>query len=115
MALSEEIKKYNISYFGGGNNTAAHPYRAIIKLRRGDGTLIGAAYFHRSEASMPDHDEKNDKDHYICHYRDTDYANVLDLLRNEKPVFFEFLRGNFPMGNIATDAEPVGEGESRFQ
>ena len=111
MALSEEIKKYDVSYYGGGNNTAAHPYRAIIKLRRGDDTLIGAAYFHRSDDTMPDHDEKNDKDHYLCHYREADYARVMDLLRNEKPIYFEFFRGEFPMCNIATGNEPVGEGE----
>ena len=40
-----------------------------------------------------------------------DYPQVLDLLRNEKPIYVEF-EGN--IGNIAsirTSAEPVGEGE----
>ena len=59
MALSEEIKKYEISYYGGGHRTKDIPYRASIKLRRGDGTLIGVAHFHRDSSTMPDHDQIN--------------------------------------------------------
>lgn len=111
MALSEEIKIYEINYFGGGMNVANHPYKATIKLRRVDNTLIGTAFFHRSKDTMPDHDEKNAREHYLCHFHESDYASVTDILRNEKPVFFEFLPGRYPMCNIATGAEPVGDGE----
>lgn len=114
MALSEEIKSYEINYFAGGANAATHPYRAAVKLRRPDGTLIGVAYFHRSEATMPDHDQKNSHGHYELHYHSRDYANVIDVLRNEKPIYFEMFEGRYPMGNIATGAEPVGEGEFQF-
>ena len=111
MSMSEEIKIYEISYYGGGHGSHDYPYRAIIKLRRGDGTLIGVAHFHRDIATMPDHDEANALDQYHCHFRDLDYPNVLDILRNEKPVFYEYIAGKWNMGNIATGAEPVGEGE----
>ncbi len=107
---SENIKEYEVNYLAGGKNSGGYAYRAIIKLRRNDGTLIGAAYFHRSENTMPDHDAINSHDHLECHYRDVDYGHILDILRNEKPVFIEFLKG-FGIGNIATSSEPIGEGE----
>lgn len=115
MALSEEIKSYEVNYFGGGATTDVHPYRAAIKLRRADKTLIGIAYFHRAVSTMPDRDSKNNLGYYECHYHALDYPNVIDLLRNEKPIYFEMMESRIPMGNIATGAEPVGEGETMFQ
>lgn len=32
MAFSEEIKKYDVAYYGGGKNTTGYQYRAIIGL-----------------------------------------------------------------------------------
>jgi hypothetical protein len=44
-------------------------------------------------------------------YRYAQFANVLDLLRNEKPISFFFRDDN--LGSyITTSNEPVGEGES---
>jgi hypothetical protein len=40
-----------------------------------------------------------------------DYPRILDILRNEKPVFVEFEVQNGNIANIRTSAEPVGEGE----
>lgn len=115
MALSEEIKSYEVNYFAGGETSDTQHYRAAIKLRRPDKTLIAVAYFHRSATTLPKHDGKNALGYYECHYHAADYPNVVDLLRNEKPIYFEMIEGSHPMGNIATGAEPVGEGETMFQ
>ena len=41
-------------------------------------------------------------------YMDADnFARVIDILRNEKPVY-----GNSATGSVTTQAEPVGEEES---
>lgn len=106
-----EIKKYDVAYYAGGQNSAGYPYRAIIGLRdEGDG-LIGAAYFHRDARTLPVADNRKATGYISCHYLAEDYPKILDLLRNEKPVYVEFEIQLGNMGNIRTSAEPVGEGE----
>lgn len=111
MAFEEEIKQYTVSYYGGGRNAPGYEYRAIIGLRRDDGSLIGAAYFHRSPETMPDTDDQNNSGYVFCHYRWEDFPHVLDLLRNEKPVRVRYVAGGWHLASITTLMEPVGEGE----
>jgi hypothetical protein len=106
-----EIIKYDVSYYAGGKNTNDYPYRAIIGLRRADNSLIGAAYFHRDPATLPDTDQRNDAGYIYCHYLDDDFPRVLDLLRNEQPVFVRYVAGSWNIASIVTSMEPVGEGE----
>lgn len=106
-----EIKKYDVAYYAGGQNSAGYPYRAIIGLRDEDDGLIGAAYFHRDPRTLPVADNRKATGYISCHYPAADYAQVLDLLRNEKPVYVEFEIQLGNMANITTSAEPVGEGE----
>ena len=112
MAFVEEIKKYDVAYFAGGQNTPGYQYRAIIGLRRSDGSLIGGAYFHRDAATMPTTDEQTATGYVWFHYTWEDYPQVLDLLRNESPVFVRYVAGGWKIGSIATSIEPVGEGET---
>jgi hypothetical protein len=37
------------------------------------------------------------------------YANIIDILRNEKPIYFSYSI-NSKMGYVRTGKEPVGEG-----
>ena len=106
-----EIKKYDVAYYAGGKNAAGYPYRAIIGLRDDSDALIGAAYFHHNATSMPMADTQRASGYISCHYPAEDYPRVLDLLRNEKPVYVEFEVRPGNMANIRTSAEPVGEGE----
>jgi hypothetical protein len=111
MAL-KEIKNYDVAYYAGAKNLSGYPYRAIIGLRDENNALLGAAYFHHSTATMPNGDTQKPTGYISCHYLAEHYQHVLDILRNEKPVFVEFeitTAGN--VGNIRTSAEPVGEGE----
>lgn len=107
-----EIKKYDVAYYAGGRNGAGYAYRAIIGLRDENDRLIGAAYFHRVNATMPVGDALKASGYVSCHYPSADYPHVLDLLRNEKPVYVEFEAGVGNIASIRTSAEPVGEGEA---
>jgi hypothetical protein len=107
----KEIKKYDVAYYAGGKNVNGYPYRAIIGLRDENDALLGAAYFHHSAATMPNADTQKATGYVSCHYPAEHYPQVLDLLRNEKPVFVEFEARVGNVGNIRTSAEPVGEGE----
>jgi hypothetical protein len=106
-----EIKKYDVAYYAGGQNAAAYPYRAIIGLRNDSDGLIGAAYFHHNASTMPMADTRKASGYISCHYAAEDYPQILDLLRNEKPVYVEFEVRTGNIANIRTSAEPVGEGE----
>jgi len=110
MATIETIKKYDVAYFGGGNNSKNYPYRAIIGLRRDDNSLIGAAYFHRLDITLPDTDSKNSAGYIYIHYPCSDYPRIMDLLRNEDPVYVTYVAG-WEMASINTSLEPVGEEE----
>lgn len=106
-----EIKKYDVAYYAGGKNVASYPYRAIIGLRDDDNALVGAAYFHHSAETMPNTDSRKASGYISCHYLAEDYPRVIDILRNEKPVYVEFEVRAGNIANIRTNAEPVGEGE----
>ncbi len=106
-----EIEKYDVAYYAGGRNAASYPYRAIIGLRNDSGALIGAAYFHHNATTMPVADTQKASGFISCHYLASDYPQVLDLLRNERPVYVEFEMRPGNIANIRTSAEPVGEGE----
>ncbi len=111
MAFIEEIKKYSVAIYGGGKNTTGYKYRAIIGLRRDDNSLIGGAYFHRNPETMPDTDDQSSSGYVYCHYTWEDFPQVLDLLRNEKPVRVRYVAGGWEIASITTSMEPVGEGE----
>jgi hypothetical protein len=107
-----EIKKYDVAYYAGGRNAAGYPYKAIIGLRDDNDRLVGAAYFHRNPTTMPGADAHKASGYISCHYPAEEYPHVLDLLRNEKPVYVEFEAGVGNIASIRTSAEPVGEGET---
>ena len=110
MAIME-VKKYDVAYYGGGKNAAGYPYRAIIGLRDESDKLLGAAYFHHFATTMPTADTQKASGYISCHYMAADYPQVLDLLRNEKPIYVEFEVNIGNIASIRTSAEPVGEGE----
>lgn len=107
----KEIKKYDVALYAGGKNVAGYPYKAIIGLRDESDSLIGAAYFHHNPSTMPNSDTQKATGYISCHYPAEDYPRVIDILRNEKPVFVEFDVRAGNVANIRTSAEPVGEGE----
>ncbi|PYS72248.1 MAG: hypothetical protein DMF69_08140 [Acidobacteria bacterium] len=109
--LVTEIKNYDVAYYAGGRNVASYPYRAIIGLRNENNELVGAAYFHHDSSTMPVADTMKGNGYISCHYLAADYPHIIDLLRNEKPVFVEFEVKPGNIASIRTSAEPVGEGE----
>ena len=108
-----EIKKYSVSYFAGGKKPTGYGYfrRAEIQLGGDDNKWLGRATFHRSLDTIPDTDSRTDDGFIGCHYRWEDFPQVLDLLRNEEPVFLCWGELGETYAWIGTSKEPVGEGE----
>jgi len=111
QSMNREIKRYVVSYYGGGKRVAQpYTYRAIIALWDDKG-LIGALYFHANPQTLPDGDHLPDVGQPMSHYPAEDFPRIMDILRNEKPVYYQQL-SNWPsMAWITTSLEPVGEGE----
>ena len=98
MAITK-IVKYQVQY-------AANRFSPRIWFRSDDG-WIGQAVFMPNGENLPDDTEGS------LHFHQEDFHNVLDLLRNEEPVYYSFV-GSGP-GNenaIRTYREEVGEGEN---
>ena len=94
-------------------NTIGFPdIYAFIKLHWG-GQVRATLWFHRdSAASVPPNGSfsSGKVTEYYARFRQAEYRDAIDLLRNEKPVFFQWndtTSGAF----LATGSEPIGEGE----
>lgn len=98
-----EITNYHILVYGSPEGYQTN--RAQISLYGPDGKT--AAFVRFNDPGMA---FENDADDGIIrmHLPSAMFENVLDILRNEKPVYIYFAQGR---GFLSTSKEPVGEGE----
>jgi hypothetical protein len=82
--------------------------RACIYLRQ-DNTPIGQIVFYKEGHDIPDDDISENGDIYM-HLPFNMFESVLDILRHEKPIKFEY-NVLEAMAFFGTDWEPVGEEE----
>jgi hypothetical protein len=80
--------------------------RAQIVLYSGPTTLAGYVRFH--DPGMPFPADSQAGAQIIMHQPSAMFENVIDVLRNEKPIYFYFASGHAFLG---TATEPVGEAE----
>jgi hypothetical protein len=95
------IEQYEVMYASGR-------FLPRIGLKSG-GRFIGQMVFMPDGAALPD--DSADGDAVTLYYHHADFANVLDLLRNEQPMYLQFT-GPGGENGIKTTPEPVGEGEA---
>ena len=85
-------------------------YSVLINLYNKDGHIKGELRFHKEEHSPVDSFDRNN-DKIILHFPLHRYLDVIDLLRNEKPITLGF--NTFTNeGWIRSGQEPVGEEET---
>ena len=85
---------------------------AVIGLLRTDNSVFAALYFYRAGIAMRPNTVEFDSAN--ASYRLDMYEPILDLLRNEKPVFFQWMDLGGPAqtwGFVSSFSEPVGEHE----
>lgn len=102
--MTTEIKKYHVLVYGSPSGYQTN--RSQISLY--DSSDKVAAYVRFND---PDMNFENDSDSggaIRMHLPSTMFQSVLDILRNEKPVYIYFAQGR---GFLSTSKEPVGEGE----
>jgi len=97
------VTQYHVLFYGspdGYQNT-----RAQISLFDGSKTV---AYVRFHDAGMPFPNDSQSTASIIMHLPTAMFENVLDVLRNEKPINCYFAAGRAFLG---TSSEAVGEGE----
>jgi len=113
MNVSKEIKRYIVHYLAGGKNVSSRdPRRAFINLLGEDGKSVGFLNFYRNPESMPDKDRYDPTFGAQLYYSWQDFPQVIDLLRNEKPIYLRYFETSIA-GDllVGVEPEPVGEGE----
>jgi hypothetical protein len=117
-AFQEQVESYELYYFAGGRRRDLE-WSGWIRAGISVATVGGAdvhVYFWPEPRDMPDFDEWDDSSRMIsCNLSSADYPRVVDLLRNESPVYVAFvLDGDDETKGttvFCTGPEDVGEGE----
>lgn len=108
-----KIEQYRVYYFGGGSGSDTDG-RAGIRLIGEDDTTIAWLKFWKDSSAMPASDEELADGVVRAHYPQGQLRNVLDLLRNESPLFLDYGEFERDVAVISTHKEPVGEAERRL-
>lgn len=79
--FTADIDEYNVTY-------SSNTFRPRIGLKS-KGNYVAQLTFHHGSDPLPEDGEKNGE--YQLHYRLEDFANMINLLRNEAPAQFVFV------------------------
>ena len=108
--LLVDVSNYVVFAYGGPDGNSGRDAAISLGIPVGFATL----YFYPEGATLPPNRKEihapSGTPLYTVNYRYSQMANVLDLLRNEKPIKFSFDDGSLG-AYITTSQEPVGEGE----
>ncbi len=102
----KEIKKYAYSVF-----SSRYEENEVISdiMLSGDNVFYGYAHFLADGSVLPKAVKKFNL--YNLYYHQKDLPAIVDMLRNEKPVYIIFTEDDFKNCRITTSQEVVGEGE----
>lgn len=107
MKISKTFDSYQVWYY----SAPQYKYRVMIQLYY-NRNFIGRILFMKEGEVLPTNYQINNRPY--LHYDMADYAPMMDMLRNEKPLYIQFVPEN-GIGFIGTrELEPVGEFESAF-
>ncbi len=99
-----EIKKYRCALFSSGENPAKVSFYDASEAN------FATAYIRPdSEKLREAYQDSGGK--YRLYYKRSSLPDLIDMLRNEKPVYLHFWQGTGNNTHIATWREPVGEAE----
>ena len=99
-----EIKSYRNALFSSGENSAK------VSLYDSNAANFATAYVRPDSETLPAAYQDSDGK-YRLYYKRSGLADLIDMLRNEKPVYLHFWSGTENNTHIATGREPVGEAE----
>ena len=104
------------TYFGSIDNYTvnvlspkAYNGRRLMNLKGNFGTAL--LWFYPEGTPLPDNSKRAGQDIFNIYYDSSYWQPLLDVLRNESPVYFNY-SDTSNAAQIYTGNEPVGEGES---
>lgn len=106
-----KIANYRVLHTAGGTD---YFLRATIELYDEGKKEIGRLNFYKKPSDVEANPATKAPSGYMAFsYPSEQYSDVLDLLRNEGPVYLNFKKvaDNLNIGYLSTDREPVGEGD----
>lgn len=107
---SWRIGIYQVFQYAGGFRFRGRPVKAMIQLSEEGGTRHVFAYFAAGDVPV---DVQTVENKIIAWFAYDQLADVVDILRNEKPIYVHFSgTADARYLSVATAEEPVGEGES---
>ncbi|TFH10869.1 MAG: hypothetical protein E4H07_04855 [Nitrosomonadales bacterium] len=104
--MHTEVMNYQVYFFGGPGGLWAN--RSKIALRGNDNKVLAHINFNDSGMKFENDSERDGITE--MNLPSSMFANIIDILRNEKPVYIKFIHGH---GVLQTSLEPVGEGEEK--
>jgi hypothetical protein len=104
------IEKYSYMLFSSksGNSDT----KAVIMLTAGN-EFIGYINFMTDGCPLPETKKRYNLFYYYYHF--SDMPVIVDMLRNEGPVYLFYMESNKENCRISTTMETVGEGEMNFK
>ncbi len=105
MVAGKKIEEYRVIIYGQTSGIDAN-HRSTILLYDDKSHCVGRIRFSDPETPLPKDFEKYGTIRMFL-YSDM-FLNVVDILRNEKPIFLHGSPGEY---YISTEKEPVGEEE----
>ncbi|MBK3332046.1 hypothetical protein GWK41_03060 [Persephonella atlantica] len=100
----KEVKSYHVLFYG--SPSGYHTNRAQVSLYDSSGNVI--AYVRFNDPGMFFENDYVQNGVIRMHLPSSMFENVLDVLRNEEPVYIYYASGRAFLG---TSLEPIGEGE----
>jgi hypothetical protein len=106
MATKTMIDEYEVMY-----SSLNSPNKWVPRIwLKGGGTWIGQLQFYPDGSQLPA--DKMSNGQVNLYYHLEDFENIVDLLRNEKPMYLIWTGSGAGWENaIMTTSEPVGEAE----
>lgn len=109
---TKEINTYGVSVLSEGD---PNKFAAAIHLFGADGKAIAFLRFFLPGNALAPNEFRTDLGYPLVSYPSTAFDSVIDILRNEKPVYFTWY-DYMPVrcfGSVGTSREPIGESENQ--
>ena len=104
--MAAEVKSYHVLFYGGPDGYQTN--RAQIQLSDAAGKTL--AWLRFNDPGMAFENDYESGGIIRMHLPSTMFQGILDVLRNEKPVYIYFAQNR---GFLSTSKEPIGEHEVR--
>lgn len=107
--IDNEITQYWIHFQAGSHEPNRVYPTALVKCYNEEDFVL-QLNFHPDNKKLPEIHYDNRNKLVYMHYPMSMFPNIIDMLRNEKPIYFHWTR-ELNQGFLRTGKEPVGEGE----